>query len=110
MEYAPRHQVREGQSESQYGPPRRYKKRGGKRRRRKSVVSLSHDGLVHRTALVGQADPVGPETEADKVLSLSLSNPWACAPSLAWVLMYLVLIAMVAVSLRFHSDQFKLFA
>jgi hypothetical protein len=79
-------------------------------RRRRSIVALSHDGQVHRTALVDQCDTDVVGASDSKVLSLTLRTPWACAPSLAWMLMYLVLIAMVAVSIRFHSDQFKLFA
>jgi hypothetical protein len=36
------------------------------------------------------------------VLSISTEDAWDCAPSIAWVIMYFVLVGMVAVSMRFY--------
>jgi len=44
------------------------------------------------------------ESPAPSIVKLSVDDPWSCAPSIAWVVMYFVLLGMVAVSLRFWPN------
>lgn len=90
-----------------YPPPRRYKKRSRRRNRRRSrsMVALRQERMsqITDTATTNREEDEDTAVQLNKkVVTISVENAWACAPSIAWIVMYFLLIGMVALSLRFY--------
>jgi hypothetical protein len=72
-----------------------------RRRKKKRIrpISLSHEETLSDVGVVASTDP-----SRASIIAISTDEAWDCAPSVSWVIMYFVLIAMVAVSMRLYPD------
>lgn len=77
----------------------RYSRKKKKHRRKRSTARYT--SLNREPAIVEAAPRVDTQS---KVVTISMDDAWDCAPSIAWILMYFVLVGMVAVSMRFYPD------
>ena len=81
---------------------RRHRRRSRRRRSKPRHIALNREEMISSLTALSETDVV-PQSE-DKAMSISVDDPWECAPSIAWVLMYFVLIAMVCVCIRFYPE------